>query len=718
MKAVRVLAVVALLMVFVALRESDSCGPFIPAAQFHYVLGPPDTAAYDAGQLGVVRPTYYRRNLIVAYRYFTGVPLTPDELRAIAPPRVEPPAVIPANQPPKFSYETPAAAQVWLQARNAVPGVQAITSLPVERDVPGQQFEQYQDCLDDAFTTAASTLKQRISVWHTGSPQLADWIAGQDLVFQNCSAGVHIPAAPPAGAEPMLAADRVYQIAAAEFYAGKFDEAQRDFGAIAANAASPWSKLAPYLVARVLIRKATLGEDPTAMQEGRDRLQAILNNLAQGAMHEAAQGLLHFVEAQLDPEARLATVGKELVKAVPGPQFQQDLIDFTHLWDKLNHGPAASSELADWIATFQAPDGGKHAMERWQQTKSSAWLAAALSNGSAGAPPELLAAARELKRDDPAYATATYFGLKLQIAASPDDSARRWADDALAAKQPPAVHNAFLSERLLLATDWSSFLRYAPRAPVANNVVGWDEPLEDDQASGALLDIDSVRPMNEFVPLSHWADAASNPLLPKNLQARVAQAGWVRAVVLARLEEGRKLAGRLAELKPELAASLHPYLTEQDAANAQFDAVFLMLRDPGFDVQIRAGYPRRTKVEARDELRDNWWNLARVLDTPSNPPLPKDFLPADERAAGAAESKAIAATAAIGPNYLAAHTMDWAQRHPDDPRVPEALHLIVEATHYTEADPKSVTDASRKAFQLLHARYPDSKWAKLTRYWY
>jgi hypothetical protein len=67
------------------------------------------------------------------------------------------------------------------------------------------------------------------------------------------------------------------------------------------------------------------------------------------------------------------------------------------------------------------------------------------------------------------------------------------------------------------------------------------------------------------------------------------------------------------------------------------------------------------------------------------------------------------------PNLLAERVVAWANRSPDDPRVPKALHFAVRATRYGCAD-DSTTEYSRRAFRLLHKRYPNSEWAKRTKY--
>ena len=54
---------------------------------------------------------------------------------------------------------------------------------------------------------------------------------------------------------------------------------------------------------------------------------------------------------------------------------------------------------------------------------------------------------------------------------------------------------------------------------------------------------------------------------------------------------------------------------------------------------------------------------------------------------------------------------------PPDPQVPEALHLAVRATRHGCTD-NETSQWSKKAFQLLHRRYPKSEWAVKTKYHY
>jgi hypothetical protein len=69
-------------------------------------------------------------------------------------------------------------------------------------------------------------------------------------------------------------------------------------------------------------------------------------------------------------------------------------------------------------------------------------------------------------------------------------------------------------------------------------------------------------------------------------------------------------------------------------------------------------------------------------------------------------------------NYLCAAAIAWAKAHPEDPRVPESLHLAVRATRYGAGTDKESSRYSKEAFDLLHKKYPDSPWTKQTKYWY
>lgn len=237
-----------------------------------------------------------------------------------------------------------------------MPGIDAKVDVVVDRSVPGAQYQSYQNCLDDAFASASATLQSRITEWGAQSPEVAEWVHGQDIVFQICSAGIAIPRELNS-TNHLLVADRRYQIAAARFYAEQYDQAESDFDAIAAAADSPWHQIAPYLAARACIRQATIAGNEAKLQRAADRLRAILADPASQSLHASAEALLGFVLAKLEPRQRLVALGSQLMSPDLGPRLGRVLTDYTAIWDRLEakqeKPPTEASEVAEWIALFQ-----------------------------------------------------------------------------------------------------------------------------------------------------------------------------------------------------------------------------------------------------------------------------------------------------------------------------------------------------------------------------
>ena len=77
----------------------------------------------------------------------------------------------------------------------------------------------------------------------------------------------------------------------------------------------------------------------------------------------------------------------------------------------------------------------------------------------------------------------------------------------------------------------------------------------------------------------------------------------------------------------------------------------------------------------------------------------------------------IALVALENAHHFCRIAVEWAEKNPADKRAPEALHLAVKATRYGCTD-KETGRWSKAAFDLLHQRYPNSGWAKETKYWF
>jgi hypothetical protein len=657
---------------------------------------------FAKGDLGILLPPFPRVYLTVAYRYLNGATLTDQQTAALTFER----RVAPGTP-------TTSGAEEWRDAHMLVDKQQQVYVNPYKEDPEQHLF--FLNCKEDAFRAAAAALQALIKAYGANSERVKQWTAAQDIVFQNCNAGPAIPQPLNDAADSLAKADRTYQIAAAHFYSGQYDAARADFAAIARDAGSPWRGLAPYLIARTMIRQ---GDLPGAEKQ----VQEILKDPKQAEGHERADHLEAWLKIRLYPAQRLSETAKAVMDPHPA-DFQQTVMDYTYLFDQLEAQPGALekaaelSDLTDWILDFQHSDPvDGHALERWHATHATPWLIAALASrpDDAAARAEVLKAADQLPRQSPGYLTAQYYAVGMLDG----DAARRHLDQALAANPPRAARNLLLAARMRLARNWPEFLRDAQRQPVS--VDGYDYSVAGPNASHTVaevgFDADGVAALNHLVPLSLEAGAALDDKLPPDIQRELAIAAWTKAVLLKRFTIARSLSPVLVRFYPTLRVDLQ--------SDSDFAAALAMLRNPGVHPYVEPGFGRLMKVDRLDEFRDNWW-CADAPDLPLGYALSNlygqekpssAFLSAAERETGKSEDDALRALPG-GPDWLASETLEFAKSNAGDARVPEALHLAVRASRYGCVSPKT-SAFSKEAFETLHQHYPNSEWAKKTPYWF
>ena len=730
----------ALLLLFALCYDARTlfgCGPGIDTAVFTYSYHPDlPLDGFARGEIGVLQAKYARSYLCVAYRYLLGLGLDSEEQRAVT-----------ELWQKRLDFHWYDVGDQWIKewnaARSKVTGVGDAPKIEVYRG--SKYFAGYVNCPSDAFKSAARTLSDRIQQFGADSTAIKDWVQAQDQVFANCAHGETIPAAVTANVPPLLRADRAYQIAAARFYAGDLNEAVKLFDEIAADTSSPWRQLAPYLAARAVIRLATVPTKPdeadrSKLAEAEKRFQQILSDPHLGTTHDAARRMLSFVRFRLRPVERAHELATALLKKNSGSAIKQDLDDYTWLLDKFETTDLSTQlntirqdDLTDWLFTFKAEDKASldHALQKWREQHTLPWLIAALSKVTTKhlSLPELIAAADQVAPSSPGFASVFHHRIRLLMESGQKDEARQQLDRVLSANQPKlprSTHNLLLSQRMQLARNLDEFIKFAQRMPtgITNSMDGEGEiPIElthshipkhlEPYTKGlARLDADSTEIMNKRLPLSLIKSIAFSSSLPAHLRRQVALAAWVRAVILDQDETAQSLAAQTIKLMPELKDSFNAYLTAESREARQFAAIYLMLKHPGTRPYVDPGVGRITPVPRLDDYRDNWWcapELKQPLDFP-------DFLtPMQEATANSEWQKLMAFGAAA--NYLCQQASAWAKKKPTDPRVPEVLHLAVKSSHYGCTD-KATAKFAKQAFQILHRQYPNSSWAKKTKYYY
>lgn len=749
-------AIIALALIISCLcmfpSRTSACGPFFTDALFVFTKHPDFPLEKFAGDnLGIVQPSWARSYLVVAYRVLSANPLSDREAKDMTSLWNER-----LNLSNDSGSET--VPKSWTDARKKVPGAPEIAEVQTyrKREKP-HEYEEFLNCQAEALTTAAATLEERIKLFGADSPKVREWLAAQDIVFSNCHEGNKLPE-PTNDQDAAVRADRAYQTAAANFYATNYDLAKQQFDAIAKDKNSSYHIVAPYLAARAMLRKGSFAEKPEdgkpSLADAEERLNAILKDSSLKFAHHGANRLLNLVRVRLRPQDKAHELAQQIMKKDALEDFKQGVWDYTYLLDKLigedeeGKKPAApagmtSDDLTDWIIAIQSDDAkiGAHSMERWQKTKSLPWLVAALLNGDGkdSRLNELLTAAAAVNSASPAFATVAFHRARLLKAAGRVEEGRAALDQILAGDRKQltvSTVNLFLSQRMLFAGNLEAFLRDAQReaAGFSANDDGREipeDPKEADQtANGAkvFFDLDAANVFNKAMPAAMVKDAARSKVLPPNLRKDVAQSAFARAALLDDHESAVQAAAVVQEYYPDMKEFLAAYQRATTPEARRFAAAFLSLKFPGVRPFVSAGIGRTSPVDGIDSYRDNYWCTQPPVpqSVPFSNEDPQDanktrpvVIPDFLKAGQALGARQFAAIEALGPapNYLCKVAIEWATANPDDPRSPEALHLAVRSTRYGCTD-KETGKWSKSAFDLLHKRYPNTKWANATKYWF
>src|SRR6185503_12622008 len=493
--------IASLLFILWPASRTEACGPFFSSAIFVYSKHPDfPLDRFARGELGVLETSYARSYLVAAYRNLINEKFSDEEIAALKGLWEERLGIT-------YASDDDGVAQ-WKEARAKVAGPSPNLEIsPYRNREKPHEYETFLNCQADAFANAQATLKERIKRFGTDSPNVREWLKAQDVVFSNCGDGANIPDVAPADADALIRSDRAYQIAAANFYATRFDEAAKQFDAIAHDSASPWRDVSGYLAARAMLRKGSLAEKEEdgrpALADAETRLQAVLQDKSLLRSHHAATRLLNLTRVRLRPEEKLHELSAAILKKGNNAEFKQTVWDYTRLLDKFvgedeevkfESIPASVREddLTDWVISFQsdADAASSHSLDRWQKTKSLPWLIAALSKvkGSDTNAASLMEAAARVEHSSSAFPSLVFHTVRILIESNRAAEARTLLDRTLANDRKSlttSAINLLLGQRMMLAASLQDFLRDAQREPAgfSANEDGREIPEDDKSAT-------------------------------------------------------------------------------------------------------------------------------------------------------------------------------------------------------------------------------------------
>jgi hypothetical protein len=750
-----VIRIAARLMITVLLwgfaSAAQATGPNLPEIRFFSRSGqdPESDIPFFHGRLGILRPTMDDNRLYAAYRIMMGGGFTDAQAQQLL------------ARCCGTSDADYAALTGWNDGRRQVLGPPAPErDLPV-RNRPADIAVFDVSCFPNAYRTAAATLQARIAEHGVGDPWVREWVIGQDIVLRNCQANASVPQEIP-NAPAWLKADRAYQIASTYFYQYDYARAGELFAEIGRDASSPWRKVARYLVARSAVHAAIADKTPDLMAAAQSAVAAITAESELKDYRDDAPRLAAMLAFGTRPQERAEEIEKTLLAADLPPTLAVDVRDLE--W--LERTGRRYTDLGAWLYDLDllaSEKGRKDAtakadvLRRWNDSKRLPWLVATLMWLAPGDPEttEAIAASREIAASSPAYYTLAWHRVRLLIGEDKREDARAELDRLLGAGALPAgVGNLLRYHRLKLARDLAEFEKFALRRgefvmgiydphtkldatalPLTSakrdgfiaGIVDWRKEMFG--RDPVYFDEDGTAAISLFMPLSMMAKVVLSESLPPHLKRDIALVVWTRAVVLDDTETAQSMAAVLAPFFPQFAEGWRAYRAAGTAESRKAEAALLMLRLPAARPWPDSGMGYLFRRDVIGRFGPRWWDHddARIPDSLNDRGEPmlcsECALPLEWEVPAfitrADRDRAEKETARLrevpgGPTYLGAIVMAWAKAHPGDPRVPEALHLVVRATQYGEAD----SDTSKAAYLLLHNRFPRNPWTAKTPRWF
>ncbi|MBK7934028.1 MAG: hypothetical protein IPK01_11125 [Acidobacteria bacterium] len=344
---------ISLVLLAAFMTNALPCGPGYISPVFDQTKAPENPYAnYAAGRLGIIKTGFNRSILFAAYRYLNGGSFSADDQRLLVELWK---AEVDRDYPQQDDVGD--AVKAWVAQRKVVlEKEEKPPEIYVERSYGGYDF--FPNCTKNAFEVAAETLSNRISEHGATDSAVANWVAAQDQVFKNCAAGKQAPDDAPMGAPVWLQKDRAYQKAAAEFYSLDYANAKKHFAEIAQDTESPWAETADYLVARTLIRRASLSPSAQSAKPYYEEAEIHLERFVSktGKFAASADRMLGLIKYRLHPKERVGELAKTLSYRSGNDNFKQDLIDYTWLLDKFE-SEAIQAEEKRKIALAAAKAG-------------------------------------------------------------------------------------------------------------------------------------------------------------------------------------------------------------------------------------------------------------------------------------------------------------------------------------------------------------------------
>ncbi len=457
--------------------------------------------------------------------------------------------------------------------------------------------------------------------------------------------------------------------------------------------------------------------------------------------------------AQDSTENSQGTTGKDETPA-PAPKLdtsKYDILDWIETFRK-------SSDLYLYddkeIAAAKAKrvETGKHALSVWRTKHTLPWLVAAMSCVGLRSDKELFGAALLIPKNSPAYLTARFYIIDAMIARGNKYQANKEIAQILSRKDlSSTTRNIFSAQLLAVTTSLEQYLHasmmHAPDSLTGYEIIAGDWKNQEAKRTYSSEDVvfdDAVATdFDRNLPLAIWLKLCRDTSIDPALRKRIVRSTWVRAQLLERPEVAEQLSDQLGASFPEIAKRLAEYTGAKSIAAKHFALAKLILHNFGMTPYIDAGVERHgMTVGTFDYFNANFWTpltvavpaksasddsylYGSVVPSGDDPLLTRvraNYQPglrrllSSEQIKQAREERELISKNAPS-KFLGEYVISWAKAHPSDSSVPEMLYRVVRLPKWSASTPIG-SAYSRKAYILLHKKYPGDSWAEQATCWY
>jgi hypothetical protein len=367
-----------------------------------------------------------------------------------------------------------------------------------------------------------------------------------------------------------------------------------------------------------------------------------------------------------------------------------------------------------------------HRPDATEASQHRAWLVAALMSDAPLTPAMEKEALGVLVRA-PEYATVRYHLARRLSAAKRGDEARAMSEGLLArlgAQKPMSTSavNLVTQQRFADATSVVDAGAYLLMTPGASTNPDTGERAAPDGTYLATSDA-GLRWLDRSLSVADLLTLARSLKTPSPTRTGIAVAAWMRADLLGDAKAALDASTLVEQYAPALKPVTTRYRALPDAAERQHWLIANALRlnlSPVPVAQNRDASGKYPVNKPDETVASMWCHLgADVIGDDATPEQRNGKAPPEVTGDVAQRDAELARLLKLhsATGFVGLHAIDWASSHPADKDLPWLLYVAVQSSRGGCTDPDH-TAISKKAWQILHKRFPKSPWTEQTPYFY